>query len=32
MSARTGQVGDGHVCVTAVEHRYNICTGERDVS
>ena len=31
-SARTGQVGDGHVCVTSVEHRYNICTGERDVS
>src|SRR4029077_3566290 len=25
-SARTGEVGDGHVCVTSVEHRYNICT------
>jgi nitrogen regulatory protein P-II 1 len=31
-SARTGTVGDGHVCVTSVEHRYNICTGQRDVS
>jgi nitrogen regulatory protein P-II 1 len=31
-SARTGQIGDGHVCVTSVEHRYNICTGQRDVS
>jgi nitrogen regulatory protein P-II 1 len=31
-SARTGRMGDGHVCVTPVEHRYNICTGQRDVS
>ena len=31
-SARTGHVGDGHVCVTSVEHRYNIRTGQRDVS
>jgi nitrogen regulatory protein P-II 1 len=31
-SARTGQAGDGHVCVTSVEHRYNISTGQRDVS
>ena len=31
-SARTGQEGDGHVCVTSVEHRYNISTGQRDVS
>jgi nitrogen regulatory protein P-II 1 len=31
-SARTGRVGDGHVCVTSIEHRYNICTGQRDVS
>jgi nitrogen regulatory protein P-II 1 len=31
-SARTGKVGDGHVCVTSVDHRYNICTGQRDVS
>jgi nitrogen regulatory protein P-II 1 len=30
--ARTGTVGDGHVCVMSVEHRYNICTGHRDVS
>ena len=31
-SARTGKVGDGHVCVTSIEHRYNISTGQRDVS
>jgi nitrogen regulatory protein P-II 1 len=31
-SARTGRTGDGHVCVMAVEHRYNIGTGWRDVS
>lgn len=31
-SARTGRAGDGHVCVTSVDHRYNICTGQRDVS
>jgi len=31
-SARTGRAGDGHVCVMSVEHRYNICTGQRDVS
>jgi nitrogen regulatory protein PII len=31
-SARTGTMGDGHVCVTSIEHRYNICTGQRDVS
>ena len=31
-SARTGREGDGHVCVTSIEHRYNICTGQRDVS
>jgi len=30
--ARTGTVGDGHVCVMSVEHRYNIFTGQRDVS
>jgi hypothetical protein len=22
----------GHVYVTSIEHRYNICTGQRDVS
>jgi nitrogen regulatory protein P-II 1 len=31
-SARTGRAGDGQVCVTSVDHRYNICSGERDVS
>jgi nitrogen regulatory protein PII len=31
-AARTGQLGDGHVAVLPVEHRYNICNGERDVS
>ena len=31
-SARTGKAGDGHVCVTSIDHRYNICTGQRDVS
>ena len=31
-TARTGQSGDGYVCVTSVEHRYNISTGQRDVS
>ncbi len=30
--ARTGTAGDGHVCVMSVEHRYNICTGQREVS
>ena len=31
-SARTGKAGDGYVCVTPVEHRYNICTGQREAS
>lgn len=31
-AARTGQVGDGHVAVVPIEHRYNIRNGERDVS
>jgi nitrogen regulatory protein P-II 1 len=31
-AARTGRTGDGFVSVAPVEHRYNICTGERDVS
>ena len=31
-AARTGKAGDGHVCVTSVDHRYNICTGLRDIS
>ncbi len=31
-SARTGEPGDGHVCVIPVDHRYDIRTGRRDVS
>lgn len=31
-TARTGVEGDGHVSVISVDHRYNIRTGERDVS
>jgi len=31
-NARTGQIGDGHVSVLPIEHRYNIRNGERDVS
>lgn len=31
-TARTGRTGDGHVTVLPVEHRYNICNGQRDVS
>ena len=31
-NARTGQMGDGHVSVLPIEHRYNIRNGERDVS
>jgi nitrogen regulatory protein P-II 1 len=31
-SARTGREGDGYVCVSSIDHRYNICTGQRDVS
>lgn len=30
-AARTGEIGDGRVFVVAVEHGYNIRTGERDV-
>jgi nitrogen regulatory protein P-II 1 len=30
--ARTGTAGDGHVCVMSIDHRYDICTGVRDVS
>ena len=30
-AARTGEIGDGRVFVTPVEHSYNIRTGERDV-
>jgi len=29
-AARTGEIGDGRVFVTAVEHSYNIRTGEQD--
>ena len=31
-TAKTGELGDGHVSVLPIEHRYNIRTGERDVS
>ena len=31
VAARTGEIGDGRVFVTPVEHSYNIRTGERDV-
>ena len=30
-AARTGEIGDGRVFVTPVEHAYHIRTGERDV-
>ncbi|ODS55400.1 MAG: transcriptional regulator [Acidobacteria bacterium SCN 69-37] len=29
-AARTGEIGDGRVFVTTVEHSYNIRTGEQD--
>ena len=29
-AARTGEIGDGRVFVTHVEHSYNIRTGEKD--
>jgi len=29
-AARTGEIGDGRVFVTPIEHSYNIRTGERD--
>ena len=31
-TARTGNIGDGHVLVLPVEHRFNIRNGDRDVS
>jgi nitrogen regulatory protein P-II 1 len=31
-SARTGERADGYVTVLPVEHRYNIHTGQREVS
>ena len=31
-TARTGDVGDGHVSIIPVEHRYVIKTGAREVS
>jgi nitrogen regulatory protein P-II 1 len=31
-AARTGKVGDGHVSVMSIDHRYDIRTGQRDVS
>ena len=30
-AARTGEIGDGRVFITHVEHSYNIRTGEKDV-
>ena len=30
-AARTGEIGDGRVFVTSVDHAYHIRTGERDV-
>jgi len=30
-AARTGEIGDGRVFVTPIDHSYNIRTGERDV-
>jgi len=30
-AARTGEIGDGRVFVTPVEHAYHIRSGERDV-
>jgi nitrogen regulatory protein PII len=30
-AARTGEIGDGRVFITPVEHSYNIRTGERGV-
>jgi nitrogen regulatory protein PII len=30
-AARTGEIGDGRVFVSPVEHSYNIRTGEKDV-
>jgi nitrogen regulatory protein P-II 1 len=31
-AARTGHSGDGCVCVMPVDHRYDIVTGQREVS
>ena len=31
-AAKTGRVGDGHVCVLPVDHRYDILSGRREVS
>ena len=30
-AARTGEIGDGRVFVTPVDHSYNIRTGEKDI-
>ena len=30
-AARTGEIGDGRVFVTPIDHSYNIRTGEKDV-
>jgi nitrogen regulatory protein P-II 1 len=31
-TARTGELGDGHVSVMPIDHRYSIRTGARDVN
>ena len=31
LAARTGEIGDGRVFVTAVDHSYKIRTGEREL-
>jgi len=30
-AARTGTIGDGHISVVPVDHRYSISTGRREV-
>jgi nitrogen regulatory protein PII len=30
-TARTGEIGDGRVFVSPIEHSYNVRTGERDI-
>jgi nitrogen regulatory protein P-II 1 len=30
-AARTGAAGDGHISIAAIDHRYSICSGRREV-
>ena len=30
-AARTGCDGDGHISIAAIDHRYSICSGRREV-